>query len=92
MQDEEGSSDDEDDRKGHNLVGSRFENPDGGTCDVTGYGEDGDGARILYCFYKLPGGEEVYGAVKEVRAWVLVHRAANKRLLGSAGTVNVPVP
>jgi hypothetical protein len=54
MQDEGGSSDDEDGRKGHNLVGSCFEDPDDGTCDVTGYGEDGDGARIL--FYKLPGG------------------------------------
>jgi hypothetical protein len=29
--------------------------------------------------YKLPDGEEVYGVVEEVRAWVLAHRAANKR-------------
>jgi hypothetical protein len=77
MQDEEGPSDDEDGRKGHHLVGSCFEDPDDGTCDVTGYGEDDDGARIL--FYKLHGGEEVHGAVEEVRAWVLAHRAAKKR-------------
>jgi hypothetical protein len=77
MQDEEGSSDDEDGRKGHNLVGSCFEDPDDGTCDVTGYGEDDDGARIL--FYKLPDGEEAYGAVEEVRAWALARMATNKR-------------
>ena len=88
IQDEGGSSDGEDGRKGHNLVGSRFEDPGDGTCDVAGYGEVDSGARIL--FYKLPDGEEVYGAVKEVRVWVLAHRAANKR--GSAGKINVPVP
>jgi hypothetical protein len=79
MQDEEGSSNDEGgrSRKGHNLVGSFFEDPDDGTCGVAGYGEDGDGARML--FYKLPDGEEVYGAAKDVRAWVLIHRTANKR-------------
>jgi hypothetical protein len=74
--DEEGGSSD-DGRKGQNLVGSCFEDPDDGTCDVTGYGEDDNGARIL--FYKLPDGEEVYGAVEEVRALVLAHGAANKR-------------
>jgi hypothetical protein len=58
-------------------VGSCFKDPGDGTCDVTGYGGDGDGARIL--FYKLYDGEEAYGAVEEVRAWVLAHRAANKR-------------
>jgi hypothetical protein len=59
-------------------VGSCFdEDPGDGTCDVTGYFEDGNGARIL--FYKLPDGEGVYGAVEEVRAWALAHRAANKR-------------
>jgi hypothetical protein len=41
MQDEGGPSDDEDGRKGGSLVGSCFEDPDDGTCDVTGYGEDG---------------------------------------------------
>ena len=48
-------------------------------CEVTGYGDDGDGVDIL--FYKLPDGEEVYGAVavEEVRALVLAQRAANKR-------------
>jgi hypothetical protein len=30
-------------------------------------------------FYKPPDDEGVYGAVEEVRAWVLAHRAANKR-------------
>ena len=48
IQDEEGSSDDEDGRKGNNLVGSCFEDPDDGTCDVTGYGGDDDGVRILF--------------------------------------------
>jgi hypothetical protein len=37
MQHEGGSSDDEDGRKGHNLVGSCFEDPGDGTCGVTGY-------------------------------------------------------
>jgi hypothetical protein len=37
MQDEEGPSDGEDGSKGHDLVGSSFEDPDGGTCEVTGY-------------------------------------------------------
>jgi hypothetical protein len=58
-------------------VGSCFEDPGDGTCDVTGYGEGDDGARKL--FYKLPDCEEVHGAVEEVRACVLAHRAANKR-------------
>jgi hypothetical protein len=78
MNDEGGSSDDEDGRKGRNLVGFYFvEDPDDGTCDVTGYGEDENGARTL--FYKPPDGEEVYGAVEEVRALVLARGAANKR-------------
>jgi hypothetical protein len=77
MQDEGGSSDDEDGRKGHNLVGSCFEDLDDGTCDVTGYGEDDNDARIL--FYKPPDGEGVYGAVEGVRALILAHGAANKR-------------
>jgi hypothetical protein len=43
-------------------------------------------------FYKLPGGEGVYGAVEEVRAWVpgFWHIGRPKR--DSAGTINVPVP
>jgi hypothetical protein len=78
VQEEEGTSDDEDGSKGHGLVGSCFEDPDDGMCEVTGHGDDGDGDDIL--FYKLPDGEEVYGAVEEVRALVLAHRgAANKR-------------
>jgi hypothetical protein len=63
-----GSSDDEGGRKGHNLVGSCFEDPEDGTCGVAGYGEDGDGARIRMLFYKFPDGEGAYGAVGEVRA------------------------
>jgi hypothetical protein len=79
-------SDDEDVRKVSNLVGSCFEDPDDGTCGFTGYGEDGDGARML--LYKLPDGEGVYGAVEEVHAWVLVH-ALGRPTRGSAGKINV---
>ena len=70
-------------------MGSCFEDPGDGTCDVTGYGEGDDGARIP--FYQLPNGEEAYGAVEEVRAWVLAHRAANKRQRRNNYS-NVPVP
>ena len=57
-------------------MGSCFEDPGDGTCDVAGNGGDGDGARTL--FYKLSDGEKFYGAVGEVRAWVLAREAANK--------------
>ena len=70
-------------------MGSCFEGPGDGTCDVTGFGEDGDGARKL--LYKLPDGGEVYGAVEEVRACVLVN-IIGRPTRGSAGKNDVPVP
>jgi hypothetical protein len=86
MRNEEGSSGDEGGRKGHNLVGSCFEDPDDGTCNVAGYGEDDDSARIM--FYKLPGGEEVYGLS---RRCVLGFWHIGRPTRGSAGTIDVPV-
>ena len=47
VQEEEGTSDDEDGSKGHGLVGSCFEDPDDGMCEVTGHGDDGDGDDIF---------------------------------------------
>jgi hypothetical protein len=46
-----------------------------------------------YCFIGCPvaDGDEVYGAVEEVRAWVLAH-IIGRPTRGSAGTTNVPVP
>jgi hypothetical protein len=69
MEDSDGgcdSSSDEDGSKGKDLVGCCFED-EGMRCEVTAFGVD-DGRRVL--FYTLPGGEEVFSQVSEVRKWV----------------------
>ena len=88
MKDEEGPSDDEGgrSRKGHNLVGSCFEDPDDDTCDVTGYGEDDDGARIPFISYMI---------ARRLMLMVLPRRCVLgfwHMTRGSTGTINVPAP